>query len=114
MDMKALTTVISGIVADLGTVVDGQTLLHAQLDKVTTEVVTAIGNIGATTPEVDDALARLQAVSDALKTGFQPVQAAVDALDALNTDAPAPAPAPEPAPAPPAGEPAAGDQTPTP
>lgn len=51
-----------------------------ELQKATAEIVAAVSNAGSTTPEVDAAVARLQA--------------AAKALDDLNPDAPAPAPAP--------------------
>ena len=51
-----------------------------QLQKATDEIILAIQNAGATTPEVDAAVANLVAVASALTTASQ-------ALDDLNPDA---------------------------
>lgn len=51
-----------------------------QLEKATNEIIIAIQNTGATSPEVDVAVASLQAVATALTTAAQ-------ALDDLNPDA---------------------------
>ena len=53
----------------------------AQLEKATNEIVIAISNSGTTTPEVDAAVANLQAVATALSAASQN-------LDDLNPDAP--------------------------
>jgi len=63
----------------IGTALSG---VAAQLDKATNEIVIAISNQGNTTPEVDAALAGLQAVATALSAASQ-------TLDDLNPDAPA-------------------------
>lgn len=52
-----------------------------QFDKATNEIIVAISNAGATTPEQQAALDNLQSVATALKTAAQ-------ALDDLNPDAP--------------------------
>ncbi len=78
MDQATLATA-------LGTISDALTGVGDQLTKATAEIVAEIANAGGTTPAVDAAVAKLQGVADALKTASQ-------ALDDLNSDAPAPAP----------------------
>lgn len=71
--------------ADLKTALDAigtaLTSVATQLEKATNEIVVAISNSGNTTPEVDAAVANLQAVAASLSAASQ-------TLDDLNPDAP--------------------------
>lgn len=72
MKQTELATALDGVATNLTAVSD-------QLVKATNEIVTAVGNQGNTTPEVDAAVAKLQTISDALA----PI---AKALDDLNQD----------------------------
>lgn len=73
MNQAELAVALTGVATALGGV-------STQLSKATDEIVVAIGNQGQTTPEVDAAVASLQAVTTALATASK-------ALDDLNADA---------------------------
>jgi ABC-type transporter Mla subunit MlaD len=75
MNQAELKTALDSIGTALGSVA-------TQLEKATNEIIIAIQNAGSTTPEVDAAVANLQAVATALTTASQ-------SLDDLNPDAPA-------------------------
>lgn len=75
MDNAALATALGAVSTTLSTVGD-------QLGKATEEIKLEIANGFQTTPAVDTALAKIQAVSAALATASQ-------ALDDLNPDTPA-------------------------
>lgn len=72
MDQAALATALGGVSDSLTSVGD-------QLAKATAEIVTAVANAGATTPEVNAAVTKLQGLASALATAAQ-------TLDDLNPD----------------------------
>jgi ABC-type transporter Mla subunit MlaD len=71
------------LLASLQTVTTALQGVGAQLTKATDEIIVALSNAGAVSPEIDAAVAGLTAVADALKAASQ-------TLDDLNPDAPAP------------------------
>lgn len=75
MNQQELATALEGVSTKLGEV-------GTQLEKATNEITVAVSNAGMTSPAVDSAVAKLQAVADSLKTASQ-------ALDDINPDAPA-------------------------
>ena len=85
IDIMMTMDQLAPVLDSLGTNLTG---VAAQLAKAQQEIVDAIGRAGQTTPEVDAAVAKLTAITDALKSAAQ-------SLDDLNADLP-PAPAPAP------------------
>lgn len=77
---RSITMNQAELAAALVSVGTSLTAVSTQLSKATDEIVVAIGNQGQTTPEVDAAVASLQAVTTALATASK-------ALDDLNADA---------------------------
>jgi len=76
-----LMTTQAELATALGGISDSLDATSIELAKATQEIVTAVANAGATTPEVDAAVARLQALSTNLAN-------AAKTLDDLNPDAP--------------------------
>lgn len=90
MDMQQLEAALTGVSDSLGTVGTDLVGSSDKLTKALNEIIIALANQGGTTPAVDAAVAKLQAVATALAGQATSVQTVATTLDDLNADLPTP------------------------